>query len=45
MSSRTPRTGELAPDFDLVDCFARPWRLSENLAAAALVLVFYRGQW
>jgi peroxiredoxin len=34
----------LAPDFRLEDQAGRPWTLSEQLDAA-VVLVFYRGDW
>ncbi len=37
--------GTRAPDFTLPDQDGRPWRLSEALARAVQVLVFYRGDW
>jgi peroxiredoxin len=36
--------GTVAPDFTLLDQAERPWTLSEHLDAA-IVLVFYRGDW
>lgn len=37
-------TEQLAPDFTLADQAGRPWSLSGQLDAAA-VLVFFRGDW
>ena len=34
----------LAPDFTAMDQAGRPWRLAGHLDAA-VVLVFYRGDW
>ncbi len=34
-----------AIDFELPDERGRPWRLSEQLAEAPVLLVFYRGDW
>ena len=34
-----------AIDFELPDHEGKGWRLSDQLAHAAVVLVFYRGDW
>ena len=43
--SRMIQPGEQAPDFELPDQDGRPWRLSDQLQAGPVLLVFYRGDW
>lgn len=40
-----PEEGELAPDFELSDSTGRVVTLSEVVADAPTVLLFYRGHW
>ncbi len=37
--------GASVPDFELTDQAGQPWHLSDALQRAAVVLVFYRGDW
>ncbi len=41
----TPKTGEVALDFELPDSTGAPRKLSELTASGPLVLLFYRGHW
>jgi peroxiredoxin len=37
--------GEIAPEIVLTDSTGAPWRLSEQVVAGPVVLLFYRGHW
>ena len=39
------REGDDVRDFELLDQAGQPWRLSTAPHRAAVVLVFYRGDW
>lgn len=39
------RPGTPAPDFELADLSGEPFRLSERVAEAHVLLVFVRGMW
>jgi peroxiredoxin len=41
----TPDVDQIAPDFELADSIGAPRRLSELVARAPTVLIFYRGHW
>jgi peroxiredoxin len=42
---RTPRKGEIAPDFELPDTKGVMRRLSSIVSTRQHVLVFFRGDW
>lgn len=42
---KTPRVGEVAPDFELTDSTGARWQLSEKTAERPQILIFYRGHW
>jgi peroxiredoxin len=42
---KTPEIGEIAPDFELPDSLGVVHRLSDEVAARPLVLLFFRGPW
>lgn len=44
-ADRTPRAGDIVPDFELNDSTGTPRRLSELVTAGPRVLIFYRGHW
>ncbi len=43
--SKTPRAGEIAPDFSLPDSTGAIVTLTELTADAPCAIVFYRGHW
>lgn len=43
--ANTPDTGQVAPDFELMDSDGVTRRLGELVGDGQLVLVFYRGHW
>jgi len=45
MTETAVQVGAVAPDFEAQDEHGNAWRLSEVLARAVQVLVFYRGDW
>lgn len=45
VESRSLRTGDKAPSFDLLDFTGKPVRSSDLLSLGPLVLSFFRGRW
>jgi peroxiredoxin len=41
----TPKPGEAAPDFQVLDSTGLPQKLSSLASKRPLVLIFYRGYW
>ncbi|MGH9864423.1 MAG: hypothetical protein ACRD4H_03305 [Candidatus Acidiferrales bacterium] len=44
-AAKVPKTGEIAPEFELPDSTGTSRRLSELVSREPMVLVFYRGHW
>lgn len=40
-----PRTGDVAPDFQLLNTSQQLWRLDEQVRSRPVILLFYRGHW
>lgn len=45
MPSPGLKVGDKAPDFELVNAYGKPVRLSKQLARGPVILTFYRGAW